>query len=260
MGFFAPLVAGLGSLFKGKAIAAGAKTVLGAVAGGKINSYFDSKKQRDSYDFMASKGLTPQEIAGSGAAGQGSTGVGNVLGNQAAELTRISRQQAYDEKQRNLDRQIALRGQDTQLATAKTSAGATLGAASLAAGTARDRLSLDRDSFQNVTLPRALREAVTEAPQWKRMQILAGMGVDNILGTSVAQQFGINPMDPRAVRSMSQAQFMDMARLIYGMQSRAFGETSGGAMSVAGAFDGFRRGVSVLGSSSVSPSSQGRNR
>jgi len=247
MGFFAPLAAGLGSLFTKSAVATGAKSLLGSVAGGLVNRAFDNRKQSDSYDFLAGKGLTPQEIAGSGAAGQGSTGVGNVLGNQAAELTRIQRQQAYDEKQRNLDRAVALRSQDTSLQAARTSAGAQMYGADVNARTAAGRLSLDRDTFDNVTLPDALRRSVTESPSWKRSQILASMGVDNILATEVANSFGVNPMDSSAVRSMSPDQFMEMVKMIKGMQSNVFTEGAGAAMTLGSGMSGLASGVRSLG-------------
>jgi len=240
MSFFAPIIAGVGSLFSKAAIGAGAKAVLGSVAGGAINRHFNRAGQRDSFEYMESKGLTPQEIAGSGAAGQGSSGVGNVLGNQAAELERIRRQQQYDEKQRNMDRQIALRGQDMGLKQTQTAANASITSSALSAGAsnyasdqsadiARMNNALARDTYQNITLPAALRNAVTQAPAWERARIMAQMGVDNMIGTAIGNKYGLNPMDPRALSSMSDSDFRKMVTEIYGVQSRIFGESAGAA-------------------------------
>jgi len=224
-----------------------AKPVLGAIAGGAVNSYFQNKSQKDQYNFLEGKGLTPQEIAGSGGAGATSSSVGNVLGNQQAELTRIREQQRYDEKQRDLDRAVALRSQDTSLQAARTSAGAQMYGADLNARTQAGRLSLDRDTFDNVTLPDALRRSVTESPAWKRSEILARIGVDNILATEVAKRFGVNPMDSSAVTSMSQGEFMEMVKMIKGMQSNVFSEGAGAAMTLGSGISGLSSGVRSLG-------------
>jgi len=242
MSFIAPLLAA-GARFFGGPI----KTLGGAIAGGAVNSFFERKSQSDKYDFLESKGLTPQEIAGSSGSAASSSGVGNVLGNQQAELTRIREQQRYDEKQRDLDRAVALRSQDTSLQAARTSAGAQMYGADLNARTQAGRLSLDRDTFDNVTLPDALRRSVTESPAWKRSQILASMGVDNILATEVANSFGVNPMDSSAVRSMSPDQFMEMVKVIKGMQSNIFTEGAGAAMTLGSGMSGLSSGVRSLG-------------
>jgi len=223
------------------------KPVLGSIAGGFVNSFFSKKDQRDKYNYLDSKGLTPQEIAGSSGSAGASSGVGNVLGNQQAELTRIREQQAYDERQRNLDRAVAVRSQDTSLQAARTSAGAQMYGADVNARTAAGRLSLDRDTFDNVTLPDALRRSVTESPAWQRSKILASMGVDNILATEVANSFGVNPMDSSAVTSMSQGEFMEMVKMIKGMQSNIFTEGAGAAMTLGSGMSGLASGVRSLG-------------
>jgi len=217
------------------ALAPFVKPVLGAVASGVVGSYFDRKKQADSYSFLEGKGLTPQEIAGSGAAGQGQSGVGQVLGNQFNQLESQRIEQAFAERERDKDRALQMRAQDMGLQQSQISAGAQMYGANTQAQIAAGQLGLARDRFDQVEMPQALREAITNSPSWKRTQILASMGVDNILGTSIAQRFGVNPMDSNAVKAMSQAEFLQMARVIYGMQSNAFGETSGAAIQLQGA-------------------------
>lgn len=225
----------------------GAKTGLGAVVrsvggallGNALDRRRDSQALRDKYSYLEGKGLTPQEIAGSGFGASPSGGAANVLGNQSAQLESQRRQLEFQQSERDKDRAVQLRGQDMGLAQSRVSAGAILGSAQLSASTAADRLSLDRERFDNVEMPAALRQSVTEAPEWKRMQILASMGVDNILGTAVAQMYGVNPMDPSAVKAMSARDFGRMAQTIYGMQSNAFGEASGAALAVRGAFGNY---------------------
>jgi len=234
-GFLAPIIAGIGGLFTKGAVTTGAKAVLGGVASGLIGSAFDRKKQSDSYNYLEGKGLTPQEIAGSGAAGQGSSGVGQVLGNQFNQLQSQRIEQAFAERERDKDRALQIRAQDTGLRQSQISAGAQIYGANTQAQIAAGQLDLQRDRYSNIEMPQALREAITNSPSWKRTQILASMGVDNILGTSIAQRFGVNPMDSNAVKAMSQAEFLQMARTIYGMQSNAFGETSGAAIQLQGA-------------------------
>jgi len=208
--------------------------------GGALDSYFANKNLSDKYSFLEGKGLTPQEIAGSGLSAQGGPGAGQVLGNQAAEQARQLRQQRYDEKQRNLDRAVALRGQDTSLQNTQIAAGANVQSSAIAAGAnryssdnsravAEMNNALARDTYENVTLPDALRKSVTEAPAWKRLQILAGMGVDNMIGTAIGNKYGLDPMDPDALSRMSDSQFRKMVTEIYGIQSRIFGETAGAA-------------------------------
>jgi len=120
---FGPIIAGLGGLFKASSIGAGAKAVLGGVASGVLGNHFDAAKQRESYNFLDSRGLTPQEIAGSGAAGQGQSGVGQVLGNQFNALQSQRVQHAYEAAERDKDRAVAMRAQDTAAQATVTSAG-----------------------------------------------------------------------------------------------------------------------------------------
>jgi len=123
MGLFAPLLAGLGGLFNASAVTSGAKAVLGGVASGFLGNAFDAAKQRESYNFLDSRGLTPQEIAGSGAAGQGQSGVAQVLGNQFNALQSQRVQHAYEAAERDKDRAVAMRAQDTAAQATVTSAG-----------------------------------------------------------------------------------------------------------------------------------------
>lgn len=214
--FLGPLLKGAGS----------------AVLGGAIDRKFNQAALSDRYGYLEGKGLTPQEIAGSGFGASGGTNASQVLGNQSAQLEAQKRQLDVQQAERDKDRALQVRAQDMGLLQTQTSAGATLGAARLNANTAANNLAFNRDVYENVTLPDALRKAVTESPSWKRVQIMASMGVDNILGTAVAQTFGIDPMDPQSLEGLTDQQFLELARRIYGMQSNAYGEASGASLAI----------------------------
>lgn len=238
----------LGSLFRGGA---------SAVLGGSIDRKFDQSARSDQYSFLADKGLTPQEIAGSGFGdGRGSQS-GTILGNQLLAQQQAERQQAYDRAERAKDRAVAMRGQDASLASSQISANASVYSSDTSSRVAEMNNALQRDVFENVTLPDALRRSVTESPPWKRAQIMATMGVDNMIGTAIGNKYGLNPMDPSALASMSQGDFNRMVSEIYGLQSNIFGEAAGAAqIGTTGLGLSFGQSVPSLGRSG---SSQGRN-
>ena len=234
MGFMAAFMPALG-----KAAAGGAVSFLGSVLGGRQDRKRDQQALGDRYDFLESKGLTPQEIAGSGAASGGPSGAAaQVLGNSATKMAQLAEQQRYDQEQRELDRQVAIRGQDASIQNTQTAANASIASSSLSAGATRyssDNAvsiaemnnALARDRFNNIDLPQALNRLVTTAPAWERARIMAQMGVDNMIGTAIGNKYGLNPMDPAALENMSETQFKQMVTDIYGIQSTLFGEAAG---------------------------------
>jgi hypothetical protein len=156
----------------------------GAVLGSAADRYFDKKALEDRYGFLASKGLTPQEIQGvSGLAGGAGSNVGSVLGNQQAELARIRQQQEYDERQRNIDRAVTMRGQDAQVQSAQTAAGASMYATDVG------------DRFRRDALP-------------------AQMGVENMQATALARMFAIDPSDPNLSLTREQYRVFNEAAMM----------------------------------------------
>jgi len=229
------------------------KSILGAGIGARIDRDRDSGALRDKYNYLERKGLTPQEIAGSSFGANPSTTSANTLGNQAAEMAKLKAQQRYDEKQRTADRAIAVRAQDVSTANTQVAADANIRSSAMAAGASRYSSdnsrtiaemnnALARDRFTNIEIPDALRKAVTESPTWQRLRILAGMGVDNMIGTAIGNKYGLDPMDPDALANMSDSDFRKMVTEIYGLQSRIFGETAGSATVIG-------NGLSEIGSS-----------
>jgi len=202
-----------------------------AVLGGAVDNFFDRKSLNDQWSYMEGKGLTPQEIVGSASPGRGSS-ASSVLGNQAAAAAMQRKQQKFEAAERDKDRAIAMRGQDTQVQTAQLSSGASRYGSDVQAKIAAGKLALERDQFDNITLPDALRRSVTESPSWKRRQIMAQMGVDNMIGTIISARYGVDPMDHERMRELSDSDFRKIVTAIYGLQSNIFAETAGAATVV----------------------------
>jgi len=123
----------------------GVASILGAGIGARIDRDRDSNALRDKYNYLERKGLTPQEIAGSSFGASPSTTSANTLGNQAAEMVKLKAQQRYDEKQRVLDRAVAVRGQDVANENAQISANASVASAGISAGPANAMLPYNQD-------------------------------------------------------------------------------------------------------------------
>jgi len=230
MGIFSGLL-GIGKAILGGL--GGAKGIAGAVGGqllgGALDRHNDARARRDEWNFYRERGATLPEIMGAGGVGTGSSTGSTVLGNQAAELTRIREAQNYDREQRELDRAVAMRGQDAGLAAAETSAGASIYSSNTQARTAAARLALERDQYENIALPQGLNDIATSTPDWKRQQLLAQMGVDNAIATAILGAKGIDIMDPDTLSNMSTSEFRDLIRDIYGYQSTVFRESAGAA-------------------------------
>jgi hypothetical protein len=240
--------------------------ILGTVASGLIGSAFAKKNAKagakidrgaakgmleDRFEVGAEQGLTPQEAMG--ISSNTSTGAAtSTLGNQAAQIHKQIMDQRFAQSERDKDRAVQLRAQDMSLESAKTSAGASMYGANVNAATQANALALQRERFNQVEMPDALRRAVTESPTWKRSELLARMGVDNILGTSIAQMYGVNPMDASQVKAMSPEAFQRMASTIYGMQSNAFGESAGAGLAINNAMSGFGAALPTMGQGSGS--------
>lgn len=234
----------------GKLLTKAGEAVLGGIAakkGLKDGHKQDQLAREANFEFLESKGLTPTEIVGSGSAGTPGSSGGQVLGNNYTAITQQAVQNAFQAQEREKDRQVAREAQATNLQAAQTSAGATLGAARLNANTAANRLAFDKDLYENVTLPESLNKQVTESPEFVRNRILATMASDNIIATALANEYGIDPMDPESLKKMSTSELRSVVRTIYGYQSTIFKETAGSSTIIQeGVQDGLDQ-VQTLG-------------
>ncbi len=86
------------------------------IAGGFLGNMFGQNQQKNTFEYLLSKGLTPWEIGGN-SAGQGSAG-GNTLGN--GSNTQQMRQQRFQMQERAKDRAV-------DIEKAKIGAGAAMG-------------------------------------------------------------------------------------------------------------------------------------
>lgn len=236
------------------------KAALGVVSGfigSKLGAGIDRKSARDQradqFAQYGALGLTPQEIIG-GAAGGTAQGNSTVLGNQAAELAKQQMTMEFQKDQKDKDRALISQGQQVQMANAQTMANASMANAQTAAGAsmygsdtqgkiASAKLALEQDKFKNVQLPQALNDLATSTPDWKRQELLARMGVDNILATAIAGARGIDVMDPATLDKLSDIEFKELVIDIYGMQSHIFGETAGASKIIG---DGVNEGTQAI--------------
>lgn len=96
------------------------KAVLGGLVGGAVDRLNSKRKYKQDRKL----GFTHSEIAGAG--GTGTDGMAAVMGNQATTMEAQERQLDYDEKQRALDRAVAIRGQDAGIEQARLGANASI--------------------------------------------------------------------------------------------------------------------------------------
>lgn len=236
LGFLGALIGGVAKAVVGSSFLGGiAKTAVGSIIGGAI----DRSNAKKEYEMQRGLGFTHSEIAGAGgvnASGNAET----VMGNQVTQFQAQEKAQQYEMEQRNLDRMVALSGQETQLKTAQMNASATVQAARASAGAsmygadvqeriAQGRLALEQNRFNQLQLPQGLNDIATSTPAWKRQELLATMGVDNVIATTIAGASGIDIMDPNTLKGMSDAEFQALMIKIYGLQSTVFRETAGSA-------------------------------
>lgn len=184
----------LGGLFKAAAT---------AFIGGQVKRHFAKKNYQD----QRALGFTHSEIAGSGAYGAGGAAEGNIMGNQATALEAQRKQQEYDTKQRELDREVAIRAQDMGLAQSQMQSQATLGAAKMAmdaqfnnAMTQFDIAAMNNDrQWQQMA-----NNWANNNPQLNMRMKQLSMGVDNMVVELIMQR---NGLDVSGQQEYSQAEF-----------------------------------------------------
>jgi hypothetical protein len=182
------------------------KAVVGTAVASTVGGYFDRRNAKKDYEQQRELGFTHSEIAGAGGAGAGSSAQ-EVMGNQMTQFEAQRRQQEYEEEQRNLDRAVAMRAQDMGLASAQTSAGATLGAAAMArdaayntAGTQFDIAAMNNDrQWQEMA-----NKWANDNPELNLTLKRMSMGVENVQVEMVLVRNGLTP---QSINNMSQAEF-----------------------------------------------------
>lgn len=214
-----------------------------------LGNDLDLRNQKEMFDYRINQGLsagmTPYEMymGPAGGAGGGTTGSGQVLGNQAGaqqlESQRLNQADEIARRENTADRvtDLAKTAMQTeaQKDVAEISAGATLGAAGISAEASRyqadlvnkiqqGQLDLSTRSFEEDTLPRLaamlelneyevklkIEQIATNTPKFKRAQLLLQMGVDNTTNTLLQKRFGINPANDEEIQALSEEQFRNV--------------------------------------------------
>lgn len=200
------LLAAIGGLLGGVK----ASTLGSAVAGAGLDLAKNQIGKNRDFKRMREMGLTPQEMVGASGIGGVGDGATQVLGNNAGQLAVQKKQQEYEAEQRNLDRAVALSGQQTQLETARTSAQAILGSAQMSAGASRyasdnQRANVLDQLAQNksVTIAQANKidaetTQVMQDTDFKRVlhderwpRLFSTMSADNVVGSALAVLKGV---------------------------------------------------------------------
>lgn len=206
-----------------------------AYLGNRMDAARDRGALRDKYSFMEGKGLTPQEIAGSGFSANPSSGATSVLGNQAAQQAMAQRQMDFQQSERDKDRAIQMRAQDMGLRQSQISAGVGYQANALAA-----------QRLNEIDLPQAGNDLITTSPAFRLRQLELQMGPDNYFVDAIAQRRGIE-LNNGTISEMSQSDWRSFVREVQSFKSQAATETAGASGAVSDAFSGYGAALSGLG-------------
>jgi hypothetical protein len=236
----------------------------GGILGGILGQKESGRQTKQTTEYLEEQrlqrfkdeGATVQEILGSPASGASAVnpGGGQILGNALQQGAKLLSEQQFqlqeNEKNRQKDKEIAAVQAKTAEKVANTSANASMyGADSQASlgryqsdqarGVADRRLGFDIRQFEEVAVPKAaealnktreeilqLRNNVaTSDPQFVKSKILAGMGPDNMLATTLFKQFGVDIFDESI--EIPPDQMVEMLITIAGQKSTVFGEAAG---------------------------------
>lgn len=259
-GFLAPVAKFIGGSFLGKAVGSlfgggssssggGVGNFLGNLGGsylesrimGNLDYQFKQQAAEDNIRRMQALGLTPQEIAGSPAAG-GMTASGPTLGN--APATQLATQQQEREKDRQLERQkMATSLAQTEMQTratlgaAQTAANASTYATDIRANTDANRLSFDKDQFE-LTLQRhphelkkLANEAHTSSGAFITYMKALGMSAENLKATAIYAKWesqGFDILDPEDWASATDGDRDEVMRELAKHASTTYREWQGG--------------------------------
>jgi hypothetical protein len=217
----------------------------------KLGNELDMANQKEMFDYRIQQGidsgLTPFEmfLGPAGGAGGGTTGSGNTLGNQPAQLAANATQAANARMQAQTQLGTAMIQANAQRDVAKTQAEATTGAATITSDVqksiAEARLGFDNKVFRESTLPQAsanigltkqqtlkvANEVITSSPKFVKMLTLMKMGSENILATMVAHGLPIDITNENQVKNMTEEQREEVMTAILSLLSQTRKETEG---------------------------------
>lgn len=217
-------------------IGAGASLIGGAL-GRKSDAKRERNRQRDEYNFLADKGLTPQEIVGGGAGGISPQGTGeSTLGNQLNAVAAMTRQQDFQQAEREKDRALQMRAQDMGLASARVSAAPGLLNAGL---NARQYEDFGRAVGQNTV--------TTGSPEFLTRQKMMSMGAENVQVQLAADRAGVD-LSGNNIQNMSDSDFAKLQNEFRIVSSQTAREAAGATDVLGRSAAGFRSGAEAIGS------------
>ena len=237
MGFIEKATEAAGTAFGG---------IPGAVVGGVLGNEFARQGAgigtRQSLGYEAEmwkraqdRGLTPQEYYGSPAPGASpNAGGGQVIGNQAAQLSSQSMQLAQQASENQKNR-------DNALEIARIQSGDKRYGHDIQAEIAANILSLDREKWQQMQkqvamdlkiseqkLKQEINNVVTSAPEFVMRKISLQMGPDNEWVQAYKAHHGIDPINnPEDFKKMSHQERADFLMGFIAYKSHFMKEASG---------------------------------
>ena len=223
---------------------------------GRMDYNFRKRAADDNINRLRAMGLTPQEIAGTGAAGGASTS-GPTLGNGPA--TQIMNAQNEREKDRQLERdkmrtgllQTQMQTQAT-LGSAQIGANANIYATDTRAKTDSNRLQFDREQFALTMekhphqLQKLVNDAMTSSAGFVTYMKALGMSAENLRASGIYtkwQSQGFDILDPQDWRSATPSDRQRVMRDMLQQSSALYREGHG---AVSGAFEEFRKAPQAL--------------
>lgn len=205
--------------------------------GNKLEQKHVGNIKDDDIARMQALGLTPTEIAGAGGIGAGAGSGGAVLGNSAGQRALQAAAQAHEVRERDKDRAVALKGQQTGLAQTQIAAQASLGSSSMAANASRygsdlrSAVDMARVEMDRMRLPGELanlsNQNVTSSPDFQRFMKMLSLSPQNVASANAALGLPFDPLDRAAVQAASPQQRADVLRLLIAMSSGSFREAVG---------------------------------
>jgi hypothetical protein len=198
-----------------------------------LGNQLDMDNQKEMFDYRIQQGLdaglTPWEVYGgpAGGAGGGTTGSGQVLGNNATQIDAAAMQAEQQRIQQGVGlladlakTEMQIEGQkdvaeiqnEGSLAVANVSATTQTAIAEMRNAIEKGRLDLDTRQFEEIALDiaeaelnisreqykKVKNEVTTSSPAFQREMKRLSMGLDNLLVEYAIKKFGVDPTSSRA--------------------------------------------------------------
>jgi hypothetical protein len=199
-----------------------------------VGNQQDLSNQKEMFDYRINQGLdaglTPYEayLGPAGGAGGGTTGSGNTLGNAAKEKM-LQQEQMNNQNAANAILQS--RQQQTELQKTKMQTDAQLEIARIQSGDTQRGQNMNfaiqsisakvaimevamKMQLQPHHLQRAINEAATSTPEYRRQELILKMGVDNSINAVIQSRFKVDISDQQQIADMSDAEFKDLMSVL----------------------------------------------